>query len=95
MHKPATTKGKLSAADRSDRDRAAGLAVDPNRLREIDRPRLAAGIKQVATGRIALEIDQMEDAVVISHRLRLNPAIGRRNHDYPARFVGCPGRRHV
>ena len=63
MDPPASAEGDLTAADRPDRDRRARLAVDPDRRREAIRARLATGIEEVAAGRLALEVDEVDDAL--------------------------------
>jgi hypothetical protein len=84
----AARRRDLPAVHRPGRDRRARLAVDPHWRRESLRARLEPAIEQVAAGRIALEKDQVNDAPVIDHLLRLDAALGGREH--PHITGACP-----
>lgn len=88
---PVTAQRELATADRAHRNRAAGLAVDPIRFRELGRPRLAADIEQVATSGFTLEIDQVDNPGVIGDGLRLNPSSRSTDHNDPALSIGRLG----
>ena len=73
---PPCPRAICAAADGPHRDGAAGLAVDADRRGEGCRAGLVAGVEEVAAGRVALEVDQVDRPLGVDRRLGLDAAVG-------------------
>src|SRR5439155_20000525 len=81
-------QGDLAAADRAGGDGALRLAVDAERFREAVLARLAADVEEIAVGRLAFEVNEVQDPLGVQDRLGLNAVVGRSHHGYTRR-VRC------
>src|SRR5262249_45282384 len=92
VNPPSFAQGDLPTADGPDRDRRAGLAVDPDWLGEALRAQLESSVEEVAAGRVSLKVNQVDDALIVDRRLGLNATIGRLDHPHAhAHTTGaCP-----
>src|SRR5438552_11715704 len=75
MHATILADGQLRAANGAGGNRAARLTIDLDGLGKSLLPRLLANIEDVAASVFAFEIDQMDHALTVHGRLRLNAVI--------------------
>ena len=71
----ALTNGNLCSAHAADSHGAAGHAIDTNWLRKLCRPQRFADIVDVTSVWVALEVDQMQVALLIHRHLRLDATV--------------------
>src|SRR4051812_21493978 len=76
MYAPFFSKRQMRAANGAHADRAAGLAVDAKWSGKSFSAISGSNVKHIAVLRVAVQVDQVDDFLLVDQNLRLNAAIG-------------------